>query len=79
MYAFETSDFRVGIAETTYRAIVRAMDGDECAADSLLDCVEQSGWDFSPCQTIAEWEVAREAKLLGDDGMVCGTLYELRG
>ena len=79
MYAFETSDLRVGIADTTYRAIVRALDGEESAAGRLLDCVDQSGWEFSPLEAIEGWEVARESKLLGHDGEVCGTLYELRG
>lgn len=79
MYAFETSDFRVGIADTTYRALVRAMDGEESAADRLLECADKSEWGRSAVKMIDGWEVAREAQLLADDGGVCGTFYELRG
>ena len=79
MYAFETSDFRVGIAETTYRAIVRAMDGEESAADRLLECADKSEWGRSAVKIVDGWEVAREAQLLAHDGEVCGTFYELRG
>lgn len=78
MYAFETSDCRVGIADTTYRALVRALGGDESYADRLLDCANRTEWGRSAVNMIDSWEVAREAQLLGHDGEVCGTFYELR-